>query len=248
MITSPSAITEGLVLGSSRFSEDSAVVSFVGPEGLVSFLARGIYKPKSALKPLLITGDYLKVEYRIHDNGPSIATSVEVLHDASPCFSDYPSSCFLMMLNELSEALFRFGDAFPYQEVNTLVVALSDHRDPLSLSLLLLGSLYRCLGLKINVGSCLGCGKAKDLVTYSLSEGGFLCKACAEKLSVPMKPTMSLFVLKYAFAPIDDAMVRKVVPKGDGIRVLSDLMENLVSYFDLREIRSYPLFLRSLGE
>ena len=64
MIKRETKNTIALVLGSTQFGENSAIVSLAGEDGLFGLLAKGIYKPKSQLKPLLITGNIVQVEYQ----------------------------------------------------------------------------------------------------------------------------------------------------------------------------------------
>lgn len=237
---------KALVLSSSPYSEDSALVTLAGKEGLFSLLVRGIYKPSSPFKPLLITGNVVSVDYRHRNTGLNTASSLQVDFDASVALASYSSSCFLQFLEEMSLALYRYGDSYPYEEVETLIAALIHGGDPLSLALLLLASFYRSLGLKIETKECVLCQKSQNIVSYSLEEGGFLCEDCAEKLSVPSRPKEELYLLKFAFSSFTPEILAKKVPKASGKRVLLELIEHLLSYFDLGKLRSLPLFLEAV--
>lgn len=246
MISPERKTSEALVLASSPYSEDSALITLAGKEGLFSLLAHSIYKPSSPFKPLLIIGNVVKIDYRVHSTGLNSASSLEVVFDASSALSSYSSSCFLQFLEEMSLALYRYGDSYPYEEAEEIISALIEKKDPLSLALLLLGVFYRSLGLKIETSSCVLCSRKDEIVSYSLEEGGFLCKSCAEIHNIESKPKEDLYVLKYAFAPLREEILSKVVPPASGRRVLRDLIQQLESYFDLPPLRSYSLFLDSL--
>lgn len=239
--------TTALVLSAAPYGENSAVISLAGNEGLFSVMARGVYKPNSPLKPLLITGNILSLSYRSHSTGLKSASSVEVRFDASSLLKDYVSSCLLLYLEEQSLALYRYGDPYPYLEIEALIKTLSIGGDPLSLSLLMEATFYRSLGLKMNTEGCTRCGKKSPIVSYDLDEGGFLCSDCL--LEVPQaekKEKDDLYVLKFAFSPLSASLLSKKVPKASGLRVLQDLNRQLESYFDLRPNRSFPLFLSAL--
>ncbi|MFA6624898.1 MAG: DNA repair protein RecO [Bacilli bacterium] len=248
MIKGQKEICEGIVLGSTQYQDDSAIVSFASQEGLLSFLAKGVYKNKSSLKALLISGNHLKIEFTKHQDGPLIASSVCLLGDASLVYTDYKMSIFMMLLNELSVSLFRYGDSYPYLDVSAIIKSLQEGGDSLSLSLLFLGSLYKSLGLKMNCQTCVICGKKENLVSYSLKDGGFICKDCLSKTDLKAKDKMDLYVLRFAFMDISPDILLKSAPKNSGIRVLNELLENLVDYFDLKPIRTYPLFLKSVSD
>jgi DNA repair protein RecO len=246
MIKRETENTIALVLGSTQYGDSSAIVSLAGDNGLFALMAKGIYKPKSQLKPLLITGNIVQVEYAKAIKGPSIASSLRVVMDVSDSLKDYASSCYLMYLAELSLSLFQYGDKFPYEEMKIIINALKEKKDVLSLSILTLGVLHHVLGIEINTDDCISCHKSKNIVSYDLSEGGFICSDCFSKYDASLKDKMDLFVLKYAFSSLSEDILSKSVPKSSGIRVLAQLNDNLVTYFDLKPMKSFSLLLNAL--
>ena len=110
MIKSPVKRGSFLVLGSNRYEDTSALITLASQEGIFSVLAKRVYQPKSNLKPLLIFGNYVDLEYRYQEK-ISIASSLSVLYDASFLSSDYSKAMFLLFLQELSNTLFRYGDS-----------------------------------------------------------------------------------------------------------------------------------------
>ncbi len=247
MISKQVSNFEGLVISVSQYGEDSAIVSFATDSGLVPLLARGIYKPKSQLKPLLIVGNLLKIDYKHTEKGLYIASSLLVIFDASEAMSNYQESVFLLLLSELSMTLYKFGDSYPYKEASTLISSLLNKGDCLSTTLLLLGTFYRSLGINENVNSCIGCGKKEDIVAYSLQEGGFLCSKCLEGYkNVEPCSTLELYVLKFSFMPINQVYLSKTVPQKEGLKILNGLLNNLVDYFDLHPIKTLPVFISAL--
>lgn len=247
MIKTPSQILEGLVLGASTYSENSAVITFASPSGLMPLLARGVYKPKSSLKPLLISGQHLRVEYLPSEKGVNLAKSLQVIDDVSSLYSVYTKNLFVLFFHDLSLSLYRYGDSFPLEDMILVLNALKQDKDPLSLALLMVGTFYRSLGLEMDIEDCLSCHKTKGIVSYSLEEGGFLCLDCLPKFpDAREKENLDLFVFKFAFVDINQENLSRVVPKENGIRVLRELVNHLVSYFDLKEIKSLDLFVSSL--
>ena len=57
---------------------------------------------------------------------------------------------------------------------------------------------------------------------------------------------MDLYVLKYAFMDLNEDILSKIVPKNSGIRVLSELNDNIIRYFDLKPMKSFSLLLNAL--
>ena len=238
--------TTAIVLGITPYQDDSAIVSLAGEKGLFSLIAKGIYKPKSNLKGLLISGSLVNIEYLVSKKGPHFASSLQVLEDASMLMMNYSTSLYLMYLQELSLSLFAYGEMFPYFEIKKLLNALKNGGDVLSITLLTLGVMYRRFGIEMNVESCQKCHRKNNIVSFSLLEGGFICKDCLTDEDNYLD-TMDLFVFKYAFSSIDEKNLKKIVPRGNGLKVLVKLNEYLLSYFDLKNMKSFSLFLNALN-
>ncbi len=236
------------VLSSTRYGEDSAIVSLAGEEGIFSVIARGVYKPKSNLKPLLISGNLLRLSYREGEDGFGIAASLQVMEDNSMLSARYENSCFLLFLQEITFALFRYGDAFPSHDIYLILRHLSKGNDPLTSALLVLASYARALGVDSKIDGCILCGRKDKITTYSLATGGFVCKDCQEKKHVPEKGKLELYILKFIFSPLTEESFLHQVPEKEGKKVLEDLIDHLSSCFDMKPLKTLSLFLSSLQE
>lgn len=234
------------VLSNNKFGDDSAFVTMVGENGLFSVLAKGVYKAKSSLKPLLISGNLVKLEYKEGKDDFYLATSLLLIEDNSELLLDYQSSCFLFFLQELSLSLFKYGDSYPYEQIYRILKKAKDKGDLLGLSLLTIGTFFKIMGIDVNTKECVCCGKSHDIVSYDLNLGGFICKDCLKNSGIIQKDEMLLHVLRYSFKPIDDFVLNKKVPKSEGIYVLKDLVDYLVSYFSLNQIKSLSMLLQAI--
>ncbi len=236
----------GIVLQVSPYKEDSAIVSFGGKKGVFSMLAKGVYKKKSFFKPVLFVGSILDLEYLKTENDFGLLCGCASLLDSSDLFQNLSSSAFLFYLSELSSRLFHYEDPFPFEDVYLLLKRLKEGGDVLSLSLLLLARFYHCLGIEMNQKNCVHCHSTKEIVSYSLKEGGFLCKNCKEENEEKSK--MDLYVFKYAFSNLDEEILSKKVPFENGYRLLLQLEDYLLDYFDLKGISSFSFLLKVLTE
>ncbi len=234
----------GMVVSYSPHSEDSAVCSLATDEGIVPLLLSHVFRPKSQLKPLLLVGSEANVLATKRSKGPYQAKQAEVVVDASSCLTSLSKSAFLLFLQEIAQKLFSYGDRFPYAEVSRIISSLLGKGDVLSLSLLFLGAIYRSLGIEIETSCCVRCKKTKDIVTFSLQEGGFLCHDCIKEVDGGRKDALVLYVLKYAFLTPDDALLSKSVPALQGREVLLVLADYLASYFDLKPFKSLSFLLQ----
>ena len=236
----------GLTVSASKYNETSAVVTLATEEkGLVSFLCNRIYDAKSQLKPMLIIGSTVEVFYSERGTSAYTARQVRVVYDGSSLYQSYVKTCFLLLMQELCGKFFDFGDSFPVKEAQSIVSALADGNDPLSLSLLLVGSLYRSLGITIDTAECVLCHAKENIVSCDLEMGGLLCDDCAKRKGIAVRDNMTLHVMRYAFMKPDGKNLSKKVPQANGEGVLRELCSYLCSYFDTKEIKSLLPFIEA---
>ncbi len=234
----------GLIVSAARYNETSAVITLATEEeGLVSFYAGRVYDAKSQLKPMLIIGSTVEVYYAQRGGSSYSAKQVRVIYDGSVLYQSYDKTCFLLLMQELCQKFFDFGDSFPVSDARKIVSSLAEGGDPLSLALLLVGTLYRSLGVNIDVSECVVCHKTSNIVSYDLDQGGFVCTDCAKKLNLSSEDEMNLHVLRYAFMKVDPKSLGKTVPPSHGEKVLRELVSYLCSSFDTKEIKSLTPFI-----
>ena len=236
-------LLRGMVVSQSPFSEDSAICSLATDDGIVPLLLGHVYRPKSPLKPLLLVGSIVSVQAMRREKGPFLAKQANVETDSSRCLATLEGNAFLLLVQEVSRRLYEYGDRFPYGNVRILLDALMEGKDLLSLSLLFLGSVYQSLGMEMETSRCVFCKKTENIVSYSVREGGYVCRDCLERAGASRKENMELFVFKFAFLPIGEETLSKRVPPQSGRRVLVQLCLGLCDYFDFREFKTLPFLL-----
>ena len=57
---------------------------------------------------------------------------------------------------------------------------------------------------------------------------------------------MKLYILKYAFSSLSKTILDMKVPNKEGKEILSELLNHLIDYFDLKPIRSFSLLLEAI--
>lgn len=236
----------GIVINVNQFKDDSAIVTLASENGLIPVTANHIYQVKSSYKALLNIGSIVQVECRQKSEGPLFVSSVNTILDMTPLYSSMDSASFLFFFSQLSALLFQEGDNYPYDAIKKILGAVKGGADLLSSTLLIVGSFYKDLGLKQEVDCCIKCKNTKGIVSYSLKDGGFLCKNCLSSSS-EIKDNLELFVFKYTFSEVTEEALKRVVPKDYGIKVLLLTTRYLLDYYDLKKCESLDLFLCSLG-
>lgn len=235
---------DGLILSANPFQDDSAIVLLASETGLKSFLCRSVYKMKSPLKAMLLAFNEVEVDYVEMSDDFYLARQASTRVDVSASYLDFGKNVFLTFLQECSVLFYQCGDSYPLKQVRSILKGMEDGKDLLTLLLLFLGALYSSLGIKMETRECILCHKKENLVSYSLKEGGFYCKNCTKE---EIKNSMNLYVMKFAFMEPTEENKSRIVPKETGKKVLVELVQNLLDYFDIKRITSLSMVLQELS-
>ena len=145
----------GIVLRSVPYKDSLSMVSFLGPEGLFSFSARGIEKPTSK-------GHFLTYQLSCCDVLLSVSSDGKRLSFARE--EDGPEA---------------------FRLLSSFLEAMKRGEEPLTAAAAYLAQLTRLIGYGINVDGCAVCGKKENIVALSFQAGGFLCADHADFYARP---------------------------------------------------------------
>ena len=249
MINKNISTINGIVINVSPYKETSAICSLITSNGLESVYISNAFKVKNSLKPLLIPFNYLSIEYSLANDKLLIAKSCEIITDYSFLITSYKNNLFLQCIIQLITSLFKYNEHFNIESLLLILDGVKGNKDLLSELLLFVGSIYSDLGIKQNTNNCVICSKTKNIVSYSLNDGGFICEDCISKISnINIKNKNELYIFKYAFSVINASNINKTIPKDDGCKVLNELCKHLESYFGISRLTSIDIFIEYLHE
>lgn len=166
----------GLVLRLTPFKDSDAMVNAIDEEGFFSFRARGVEKLTSKNAPsvqAMTLSDFVLMESP--SGGLSLKEGVAV--ESFLRLEDLAEAGVLSFLQELTLKVVQEDEApIAYGYLLSLLRLLSMGKDPLTMGLLYFAKVLTTAGYGLNVDNCVICGKRKDIVSLSYSEGGFLCR------------------------------------------------------------------------
>ena len=168
-----------IVLTINPYKEKDAIISAISEKESVTFLARGIKDPKSKNAALnnpltiadieLMDGDF---KYPILRSSKPLSSSLKMEMDA-------PYLASLLLINEMMINLFPEEDRylmFPFLEKG--LENLKKENDYLMTLLILMNQSLKLGGFQLEANRCVMCGKKRDIVAFSFTDGGFICKDC----------------------------------------------------------------------
>ncbi len=166
----------GIVLRLTPFKDSDAMVNAISEDGFFSFKARGVEKLSSknapSVQPLTLS-EFILMESQ--SGGLSLKEGGVI--ESFSKIEDLSCAATLSFIQELTLKIVQEDEAlrvYPYLLASLRLI--SSGNDPLSVGLLYFAKVLTIGGYGLNVDRCVICGKQKDIVCLSYSEGGFLCR------------------------------------------------------------------------
>lgn len=235
---------EGIVIRQVQYKEKDAMVSVLTKDGTVSFLARGILNPtsKNASSCLLFAysnftlnsrqdkltltqGKLIKSYYHLYESLENMA-SIQLI-----------SELILKCLDEEN------GNLFPY--FKNMLEELGNKFDSQTLALICIAQIIKNSGYGLEFDECVKCGNKKNIVTYSLTDGGFVCLKCLS-YNQETKSSEELKTYRYIFKVSSEMMNHYELNKKISLHMIKNLCSYLCDCFSIKEIKSLEIYLRSI--
>ena len=171
---------EGIIIGDTNYGESSKILNvFTKEYGIIGIMSKGCRKLKSNLRTVsqkLIFGVF-NIYYK--ENGLSTLISVDNKRFFKNILTDISKIGYSTYLIELVEQTYKQN---PNEEIYDLLISglnkIEDGFNPLIITNILELKLLDYLGIGINLDGCNICGSRDDIITFSCSSGGYICKNC----------------------------------------------------------------------
>jgi len=189
---------DGYVIRTVNYRESDQMITFLTPNGLISFLAHGVNKPTSKNAASCRLLSHSKVSLTEGKVG-LLSLSEGICLAPIPEKEDLTTMASLTFLAELSAQVLQGDDspkAYPWLEAS--VEAIRSGFDPLTSCLLYFAHILLISGFGLNVDECVYCGKKKDIVGITYQDGGFICRHCLSDSGTETKPR-ELNIIRYSF-------------------------------------------------
>ncbi|OZM57734.1 DNA repair protein RecO [Lottiidibacillus patelloidae] len=172
---------EGIVIRSIDYGESNKIITLFTKEfGKVGVMARGAKKPKSRLAS---TTQLFTCGYFLFQKSTKLGTlqQAEVLTPLRMIQSDIIKTAyaayFVELLDKCTEE--RKSSTAIYEFLYYSLVYLNEGIDEQVLKYIFEMKMLILLGIQPHVNGCKSCGVLDEKYSFSIKEGGFLCKRCS---------------------------------------------------------------------
>jgi len=182
MATRENKATQGIVYRLTPIKEKDAMVSCIGEEGLFSFFARGVMNPSSpdfAGTSLLSESSFVLAV----SSQDALRLKESSLLRSYRGNEDYLSMMATQAILEVLCKVMAEDDAPSiYPIFKTCMGQIAGKGDPLTVLAIFLAKFLIVSGYGPTLDGCALCESKKDIVAFAPSQGGYLCRNCAEEV------------------------------------------------------------------
>ena len=211
-----------IVIGQTSYQEKDLIINAISSDGPISFKVRGGLSPTSPfgwLNTPLVVADVEYVE--------NVRYRHQILKGATMVSSPMEGEVSLEKMESLSLVLEVINKMFSedekhlmYYETERFIAAVKSASKFHLMELIYIAKAIYFAGSALEVNRCVFCGSKKNIVAFSFSDGGFVCKKCIQDNT---NTELSYSQMK---------LIRYVVNKKN----YEDLPEDKVSIEDMRAL------------
>ncbi|WP_328700978.1 DNA repair protein RecO [Aquibacillus kalidii] len=222
---------EGIILKTQDYGETHKIVTLFTKElGKVGAIARGAKKPKSRMAA--ITQPFIYGSFLLQTgSGLGTIQQGEVQYSLRKIREDIIKTAYATYIAELTDKLLDPNQPDPYlfQQLFQTLQWMCDGKDPDVLTIIYELKMYKKAGFSPVVKHCVSCGNKDSDYSFSVNEGGLLCRKCKWKDETAVVLPIPIVKLLYVFSEINIERIGDISIKKENKQLLQALMEN---YYD----------------
>ena len=172
--------TEGIVVGETNYSESSKILQILTKDyGLISVMSKGCRNVKSKLRGISSKLSYARFDISYKENGVSTLVDGSNIDTLRNIITDIDKITYLSYIIDLTIQVYKHSNSNNiYPILISIIKKLNEDYDPSILTYIYEIKLLEYLGIRPNVDECSICGNTKNILTISVSDGGYICNEC----------------------------------------------------------------------
>lgn len=218
---------EGIVIKTLDYGETHKIVTlFSKKHGKISALARGAKKTRSRMAA--VTQPFIHAEFFIYlSKGLSTIQQGEVIDSLRSIREDIMKTAYAAYIVELTDKLLEKNDpdVFLYDQLIQTLKWIDEHEDSNIPIMMYELKLYRKGGFEPTLDKCVNCGRQQPPFSFSISEGGYLCKSCKaiDEFAVDLPDVLAKWL--YVFLGIGLERIGTISMKPENKQLLRQILD-----------------------
>ncbi len=199
-----------IVLQKSDYKDKACIYDAISETGYVSFQVKGARDPKS--KYIWLNNPLVVADIELLEDG---RYKHKMLKNASPIEAPLSGADpleYLIAVSTIADLANRVLDNdekhLLFNDLQLAIKALKARKDYLMVVLIFIAKLIKLGGSELEVDRCVLCGSDTDIVAFSFTEGGFICRRCLTKEMEHDLTSKQMLLIRYAFKSPDYSCVQ----------------------------------------
>ncbi|RDW21773.1 DNA repair protein RecO [Oceanobacillus chungangensis] len=222
---------DGIVLKTQDYGESHKIITVYSKKlGKFTALAKGAKKPKSRMAA--VTQPFIYAQFFVYVNkGLSTIQQGEIIESFRPIREDIIMTAYTAYIMELTDKLLdsQVPDVYLFEQLFGTLNWLVEHEGADVPIMMYELKLFKKGGFAPIVNQCSNCGSKELPFSFSIAEGGFLCRRCIhlDENAVPLPE--SLTKILYIFLNVGLERVGNISIKPDNLKLLRQILD---AYYD----------------
>lgn len=235
-----------IILSKTNYKEKDCIYNALSENEFFSFQAKGAQDNKS---PFVWLNNQLTVaDIELMEDGRYKHKLLKTASLVATPFESGSSFEHLVTISALAEitksVLLDEEKPLLFADLLEAMEALKTGKDPLMILLIFIARALRKAGTELEVDKCVSCGTTHDIVAFSFSDGGFLCRNCINQETKFDLLPKQMKLVRYAFKAKDYSCYKsEEYESTDKIYVINKFKEFIDEYLGVN-LTSLNLLLK----
>ncbi|RDW19223.1 DNA repair protein RecO [Oceanobacillus arenosus] len=222
---------EGIVIKTQDYGESHKIITVFSKRlGKFTALAKGAKKPKSRMAA--VTQPFIYAQFFVYVNkGLSTIQQGEIIDSFRPIREDIVKTAYAAYIMELTDKLLdsQAPDAYLFDQLFRTITWIAENELAEVPMMMYELKLFKKGGFAPTVNACSNCGSKELPYSFSIAEGGFLCKRCVhlDEYAIPLSDSLSKML--YIFLNLGLERVGNITIKPDSLKLLRHVLD---TYYD----------------
>lgn len=222
---------EGIVIKTQDYGETHKIVTIFSKKiGKFAAIAKGAKKPKSRMAA--VTQPFIYGEFLVYvHSGLSTIQQGEIIYSLRPIREDIIKTAYAAYILELTDKLIdeKSPDRFIYDQLLLTMDWIAENVSYDIPVMMYEMKLFQKGGFAPIVHHCVNCGSTENPFSFSVAEGGLLCKRCMHLDQLAFSISDLLARLLHLFASVGLERIGTITMKDENIAKLRQILD---AYYD----------------
>lgn len=225
-----------IILSITNYKEKDGIVTALSKDGTITFNVRGILDPKS--KNHILNTPLIEADVEFVESNHKHKTVKNSLITFSPygAFDSLEKLGTISMIEEATNKLLQEEErVYIYNKLKSCLESLKEGKvSPIQIGIRYLLDILAITGNELEFSHCVFCGSKEDIVTFSFSDGGFVCRECFDENVIPSMSVTQMKLFRYIALNDDYSRPIKGFDEREAIEILKQLIVYIYDFLGIK--------------